>query len=264
MTAVRRWFLPSFLIRNGLARAVWPSRMRFNMHTLDKKAIFISTVGHILLLLAVFVIGFSKPVRRSYPRVLTATFVDRSPDAGSGEKRVEVAPRPVEVPPPVESKPIPSKIPIPQKPEPKKPEAKPQEKTKTPQPSPPTTISKDPQPATSAGQSSGGQQGPAVSGIAKVDAPNFAFPHYLALIQVRIENQWRPPYSGGGQYLATVHFIIARSGNVLSSEIEKSSGNFAFDQAALRAVQTASPLPPLPDGSGLETLGVHFDFVATW
>ncbi len=237
-------------------------RIRFDMHTFDKKAIIISTLGHLLLLLAVFALGLSKPVHRGYPRVLTATFVERNSDTGSGAKRVEAAPRPV-IPPPAESKPIPSKIPIPQKPVPKKPDTKPKETPKTP-PAPATSITKDSQPTGASGQSAGGQQGPAVSGIAKVDAPNFAFPHYLALIQLRIENQWRPPYSGGGQYLATVYFMIARSGNVTSSVIEKSSGNFAFDQAALRAVQTASPLPPLPEGSGLETLGVHFDFVATW
>lgn len=234
------------------------------MHTFDKKAIIISTLGHLLLLLAIIALGFSKPVHRGYPRVLTATFVERNSDTGSGAKRVEAAPRPVFPPPqPAESKPIPSKIPIPKKPEPKKPETKPKETPKTP-PAPATTIAKDPPPTGASGQTAGGQQGPAVSGIAKVDAPNFAFPHYLALIQLRIENQWRPPYSGGGQYLATVHFTIARSGNVMSTVIEKSSGNFAFDQAALRAVQTASPLPPLPEGSGLETLGVHFDFVANW
>ncbi|MEK7728328.1 MAG: TonB family protein, partial [candidate division KSB1 bacterium] len=57
---------------------------------------------------------------------------------------------------------------------------------------------------------------------------------------------------------------INKNGKVLSTELEKSSGVFAFDQAALRAVQGANPLPALPEGSNLETLGVHFDFVANW
>lgn len=96
------------------AACLW--RIRFDMHTFDKKAVIISTAGHVLLLLAIFALGFTKPVRRGYPRVLTATFVERNVEAGGGAKRVEAAPRPATTPPqPTESKPIPSKIPIPKK-----------------------------------------------------------------------------------------------------------------------------------------------------
>jgi TonB family protein len=44
------------------------------------------------------------------------------------------------------------------------------------------------------------------------------------------------------------------------SEIEKSSGYAFFDQTALRALLSATPLPPLPAGYTDQYLGVHFGF----
>ncbi|MDZ7269177.1 MAG: TonB family protein [candidate division KSB1 bacterium] len=230
-----------------------------------KKAALLSVTGHALLLLAIFLAGFSQPIPRGYPRVLTATFVERSSAVNmvhpAAAPRAVINPRPE---PPV-TKEVPGKIAVPQKTPPRKPATKPEATPKPRSPAKAPTISQAP--PTSGGSApagSGGREGPVTSGIAKVDVPDFAFPHYLVLLQLRIENQWRPPYAGSGQFLATVHFVIAKSGRLISHELEKSSGNFAFDQAALRAVQNASPLPPLPEDSGLEILGVHFDFVANW
>ncbi|MCK6557718.1 TonB family protein [candidate division KSB1 bacterium] len=234
------------------------------MRTFEKKAALLSVTGHAVLLLAIFLLGFSRPAPRGYPRVLTATFVERS--SAATEPRSAAAPRAVinPRPEPAVTKEVPSKIAVPRKTEPRKPATKPEETPKPQTPAKAPTISREPSTSSGAAPASGGQEGPVVSGVAKLDVPDFAFPHYIALLQLRIESHWRPPYGGSGQFLATVHFVIAKSGRVISSELEKSSGNFAFDQAALRAVQTASPLPQLPEGSGLETLGVHFDFVANW
>ena len=44
-----------------------------------------------------------------------------------------------------------------------------------------------------------------------------------------------------------VVFEIGRDGKVSGLEVEKSSGNPLYDQAALRAVTEATPFPPLPD-----------------
>jgi len=57
-----------------------------------------------------------------------------------------------------------------------------------------------------------------------------------------------------------VYFRITRSGSIDSPAVEASSGSFLFDQAALRAVVEANPLPALPGGFGDEYLGVHFSF----
>lgn len=234
------------------------------MRTFEKKAALLSVTGHAVLLLAIFLLGFSRPAPRGYPRVLTATFVERSSAAAA--PRSAAAPRAVinPRPEPAVSKEVPSKIAVPKKTETRKPATKPAETSKPQSPAKAPMISREAATSGGTAPAGGGQEGPVVSGVTKLDVPDFAFPHYLALLQLRIESHWRPPYGGSGQFLATVHFVIAKSGRLLSSELEKSSGNFAFDQAALRAVQTASPLPQLPEGSGLESLGVHFDFVANW
>lgn len=231
-------------------------RHRFDMHTFDKKAIIFSTVGHLLLMLAIYALGFSKPVRRGYPRVLTATFVERNSDTGSGAKRVETAPRPVIPPPPAESKPIPSKIPIPKKTEPKKPEAKRQDAAPTKSQVP----SETPIPNTSEPSPSTGGASTKAGGIIKTDAESSPFDYYLRLVELRVYNHWKPPFRQAGEYSAIVHFFIEKSGNVSALELEKSSGAFAIDQAALRAVQNADPLPPLPAGAK-EPFGITFEFV---
>ncbi len=78
-------------------------------------------------------------------------------------------------------------------------------------------------------------------------APEFKFPPYLALIREKIERNWNPPPGAKG-IRATVTFKILRSGRVVDATPTQSSGNFYFDQAAMRAILVASPFPPLPEG----------------
>ena len=55
------------------------------------------------------------------------------------------------------------------------------------------------------------------------------------------------PPPGAKGIRAKVQFTILRSGLVVEPDIEESSGNFYFDQAALRAIQSSSPFPRLPE-----------------
>ena len=74
-----------------------------------------------------------------------------------------------------------------------------------------------------------------------------------------IRAQWvRPPLGSGVE--ATVHFRILRDGTVESIELVSSSGYNSFDLAALRALQAAAPLPPLPRGYREGELGVTLIF----
>jgi TonB family protein len=75
----------------------------------------------------------------------------------------------------------------------------------------------------------------------------FKFPPYLAIIRDKIERHWNPPPGTRG-IMATVTFSVLRSGLVGEAKPEVSSGNFYFDQAAMRAILTSSPFPPLPEG----------------
>ena len=94
----------------------------------------------------------------------------------------------------------------------------------------------------------------------RLDAEEFPFSYYLALLQSRIQTNWEPPAQTAGSVKTIVFFKIQRGGRLTDLAIEKKSGNFVFDQAALRAVTLASPLPPLPADFPQPSLGVHFEF----
>ncbi len=87
----------------------------------------------------------------------------------------------------------------------------------------------------------------------------FQFPWYLEEIYRKVARNWRPPR---GTLKATVHFRIEKNGRISEVEVSQSSGNFLFDQAAIRAVQASDPMPPLPAEYGGDWLGVFFDFDA--
>ena len=211
------------------------------MRATKEKAFAVSAAGHLLVVLIILVAGRSRPARSGYPAVITATLIERAP----AKRR----PEPVQKP----------------KAQPVKPRPAPTQKSKpagnarvTPRSTESTPPTRQESGDTSASKS------PAVRNAVRIDAPEFPFPHYLALLQFRIEKEWQPPFNRSAHFQATVHFVIARNGAVSAVELETSSGDFSFDQAALRAVYNANPLPALPAGAGLETLGVHFDFVANW
>jgi TonB family protein len=90
---------------------------------------------------------------------------------------------------------------------------------------------------------------------------DFRFAYYLAALRNKIGSRWVPPQGmDSGQIRAVVYFRIGRDGQVSMTEIEKSSGYAYFDQTALRALLSATPLPPLPAGYTDPYLGVHFGF----
>lgn len=253
------------------------------MRRSTEKAFAVSAAGHMLVLVMVFQAGQWRPIQRGYPRTISAVLVPKGAK-GSAQSAASSAPAGASVAapqPPTEKKAEPrpavakersDKNTSPAVSAKKAPGAaqkknSDKEKPRSNDASPSASASSNT--ATKAGGgkigAGSGTGSKALSGgVARVDGPEFPFPHYIALLQFRIENQWQPAYLGSGQFLATVHFIIAKSGKILSAEIEQPSGNFAFDQAALRAVHNSNPLPALPEGLGMETLGVHFDFVANW
>ncbi|HEX5758408.1 MAG TPA: energy transducer TonB, partial [Thermoanaerobaculia bacterium] len=93
------------------------------------------------------------------------------------------------------------------------------------------------------------------SEIVGVD-PNFTYGYYLDRLLSLIEAQWQRPAVGDGVE-AMIAFTIERDGRVSELEVAKSSGMNAFDLAALRAVQNASPFPRLPASFRKESLGVN-------
>lgn len=97
----------------------------------------------------------------------------------------------------------------------------------------------------------------------RLDVEEFPFSYYLALLKSRIRNSWEPPHYATRTSLSKktiIYFRIQRSGRITDLMIEEKSGDYLFDQAALRAVSLANPLPPLPYDFPERQLGVHFAF----
>lgn len=205
-----------------------------------RKAFYISLAGHlvIILFLLIFSWAFSRPTKRSYPKTISATFVVKpQPRTSDASRRIIEPPKPERTVQPVVKT--------------KKVNQQAVKKTEQVQPRQPVASNR-----------AADNKAPAINSPSlKIDAPNFPFPEYLALIQYRIESQWRPPVNAGGGLLTTVFFRIGKNGKLEDVKVTKTSGNLVVDRAAQRAIYGADPLPPLPPESGLSSLGVHFDFV---
>ena len=86
--------------------------------------------------------------------------------------------------------------------------------------------------------------------------------YYLALVKYKIESIWGDlPTIGLGQAgPVIVSLRILRSGQVRDIAVEVSSGNRLFDDAAIRAIRLALPLPPFPSLFKEESVPVKFRF----
>jgi TonB family protein len=85
------------------------------------------------------------------------------------------------------------------------------------------------------------------------------FGYYRVAIQNRIGANWSPAFVSG-EAVTIVYFRIIRSGAIVGARVEESSGIQFYDQTALRAVLSSSPLPPLPAQFPEDAVGVHFRF----
>jgi protein TonB len=125
-----------------------------------------------------------------------------------------------------------------------------------------------PQPAAPVGETSGeaGRRGAPTgtlkgtsafgSQIEAFDNPDFKFGYYIDQLLSAIDSKWmRPPL--GNDVRAIIGFRIQRDGSITDLQVSQSSGYNSFDLAALRAVQNASPFPPLPRAYRQDSLGVN-------
>ncbi len=73
-----------------------------------------------------------------------------------------------------------------------------------------------------------------------------------------IQRNWTAKQQVAGDTL--VKYTIQRDGRLTNVEIERSSGYFALDQTAQRALLVTRQLPPLPPQFTESTLTVHLIF----
>jgi TonB family protein len=99
------------------------------------------------------------------------------------------------------------------------------------------------------------------AGTLKLQNPGFEYDFYLALIQSKIERNFRPPPGVRGDHMATVSFVITKDGSLINIGLIQTSGNLLIDQSAERAVRAAGRFPPLPPQYEQGELGINFEFV---
>jgi TonB family protein len=133
---------------------------------------------------------------------------------------------------------------------------KPAEKAPTQQPAKVATDAPSAPPEVE-GSKTGVASGLAVGApSATFDNPDFTYGYYVDQMLAIISRNWsRPPVGSGVE--TVVHYRIGRDGTLSEIRIVRSSGINSFDLAALRAVQSSSPLPPLPRAFRESSLGVN-------
>jgi TonB family protein len=160
----------------------------------------------------------------------------------------------VEKPPPQPK--APELLPVP-KPKPAAPVLPKPAKKPAPKPAKPKPEPQPETPPQTAGSPNGKVGGLALGApSATLDNPDFTYGYYVDQMLAQISRNWtRPPVGSGIQ--AVLHYRILRDGSIVDAEIVESSGVASFDLAALRAVESSSPLPPLPRGFREDSLGVN-------
>lgn len=235
----------------------------------------VSTVLHVLFFSLFFVSKPSVPKFEGYPTLLPVELVSFGPvlfnapevttapatveEAENESQTVEVEPAPEPENAPDDSKAITVESTETKKEEPKveKPAGNIEPKKKDQKPEQPQITD-----APAAEENSGAGFGISGDGV-RLDVKEFPFSYYLAALRTRIQSNWDPPYQAVRSSIskkALIYFKIQRSGEITNIAVEKSSGDMLFDQAALRAVTLANPLPPLPYDFPERALGVHFEF----
>lgn len=91
-----------------------------------------------------------------------------------------------------------------------------------------------------------------------LDVSDFCCPEYIATMIERIRSHWEPRAEIAGEVV--IKFTIQRSGMLVDTALEKSSGNVVLDLTAQRAIVVTRQLPPLPEKFTNSTLTVHLSF----
>jgi TonB family protein len=96
-------------------------------------------------------------------------------------------------------------------------------------------------------------------GFPAAGQPEPDFGPYLAQVQTKIRAHWHPPTVDQPKHVVVL-YRIACDGHLVRVGVKTSSGLAVADQAALAAVKSAAPFPPLPMTYVGRNVDVEFDF----
>ena len=192
------------------------------------------------------------------PRALGVTDPTPPPPPTQEPESKQPEPPPPEPPPP---EPTPTPEPdVPVLPA-KKPKPTPEKPAQAPPP-PPRRITSTPPPPAAPTRRRGSPFGKPLGSTSEntaigVEDPNFTYGYYLDRVAALIRQNWTRPAVGSDIKEAAFNFRIQRDGTITALRLVQPSGSEIFDRAAQRAVEAASPLPPLPTGYKKDSLGIN-------
>ncbi|MBI2219277.1 MAG: TonB C-terminal domain-containing protein [Candidatus Rokubacteria bacterium] len=89
---------------------------------------------------------------------------------------------------------------------------------------------------------------------------DFPYAWYLRVLVNKINERWDGRALPGNQPLVVFEIDTTGGVNLNRLKIEKSSGNPAYDQVAIRAIAESAPFPPLPAEFTTPPLRIHLQF----
>jgi protein TonB len=233
-----------------------------------RRMVAISLAAHIVLTVLVLVMPSIAP-RSSEPEEVMSISLGGAPGPNVGGMNpmggrpvqapsVESTPPPRVLPPPAEKTP---EMVLPTKPAPKPPpkvrdapkEASAAKPVEGPAQAPGTSVAETGAQGPGTGLTLGGG-----GAGAYLDVANFCCPEYLSTMVQLIQRNWHSRQQVAGQ--TVMKFVIERDGRISQLEVERSSGYFALDQTAQRALLLTRQLPPLPPQYTEDQLTVHLVF----
>ena len=236
-------------------------------------AVFYSSFLHVLILAAAIFLNMSITPKKYVPPVYQVKLVGEpvdisaAPSAGPSGGAATPVPKQVE-------KPAPKKITVPQRvvkaaptkgaiPELTQPKQRPRKELEV---KPEEIVKEQPSGMVGGPSASGGgttSGGGTASGVTVATAqPDFKFQYYINTVRDKIGQQWRPP-PDVKDAKARVIFTVNRSGWVgeVKLDTKNSSGTFGFQQAAVRAIRSSNPFPPLPEEFAKQSLEFSVDLM---
>jgi TonB family protein len=230
-------------------------------------SVLFSSFLHAIILFTAIFLNMSVTPKRYVPPVyqvkLVGEPVDIPPAPSAGPSGVAAAPVPKHV-----EKPAPKKITVPQRvakaaptksamPELTQPKQRPKKEVEAK----PEEIVKEQPSGMVGGPSASG--GATTSGVTVATAqPDFKFQYYINTVREKIGQHWRPP-PDVKDAKARVIFSVNRSGWVgeVNLDTKNSTGTFGFQQAAVRAIRSSNPFPPLPEEFAKQSLEFSVDLM---
>jgi TonB family protein len=106
-------------------------------------------------------------------------------------------------------------------------------------------------------------QAPGGGGVGSGSASPFGnrFGYYEQLIRDKVARNWRSQDLDSSVHNPViVTFDILRNGSIQNARVTRSSGNFAADQSAQRAILMSNPFPPLPAQYERDVATIEFSF----